>query len=157
MKIHCWWLILSDESCFLMKFWDICVSCPPFASFESSHFLEVISPNLLPENVRNTTNWYYKRRPALARKDFSAELYCYLILSCITSEVIGFITEGRVRIIIFARHTTQIFHITLVDVSKRHPRCELAFGDKEVIVKFLMKAYHGFRQMTIDSKIWEAF
>jgi hypothetical protein len=73
--------------------------------------------------------------------------------SHITSDLIGLLTDGRVRIITFAPHATQIFQVfdvTFFAVFKRHPRCELASGDDEVTGKFLMKVYHGFKQITVD-------
>jgi hypothetical protein len=80
--------------------------------------------------------------------------------SHITSDMIGFVPEGRVRVITFAPHTTQIFQIfdvTLFDVLRRHSRYVFPVGDKEMTIKFLMKVYHGFKQMTVDSNIRKAF
>jgi hypothetical protein len=74
--------------------------------------------------------------------------------------MIGLLTEGGVRIITVAPHTTEIFEIfdvTLGDVLKWHPRYELPFGDQEVLVKFFMKVYHGFKQRMVDSNISRAF
>jgi hypothetical protein len=57
--------------------------------------------------------------------------------SHIASDMIGCLTEGRVRVITFAPHTTQIFQlfdVTQFDVFKRRPRYKLAFRDEEVTV-----------------------
>jgi hypothetical protein len=45
----------------------------------------------------------------------------------------------------------------LFDVHKRHPIYEFSFGDEEVTVKFLMKVYHGFRQIMVDFNKRKAF
>jgi hypothetical protein len=47
--------------------------------------------------------------------------------------------------------------VTLFYDLKQPPRYELAFGDEEVTGKFLLKVPHGFKQITVDSKTWEAF
>jgi hypothetical protein len=73
--------------------------------------------------------------------------------------MIGLLTEERIRVMTFAPHTTQIFQlfdVTLFDALKWHPRYELAFVDEEVTVKNLMKVYHGFKQITVDSNTWRA-
>jgi hypothetical protein len=75
--------------------------------------------------------------------------------SHITSDAIGLLTKGRVRVITFAPHTTQIFQtsdVTPFGALKRHPRSELPSGNEEVTVQFLMKACHGFKQVTVDFK-----
>jgi hypothetical protein len=46
--------------------------------------------------------------------------------------------------------------MTLFDIRKRRPRCELAWGDEEVTGKSLMKVYHGFKQITVDCNILRA-
>jgi hypothetical protein len=74
--------------------------------------------------------------------------------SHITSDMIGLLIEERVPVRAFAPYTTQIFQVfdvTLFDVLKRYPRCELPFGDGKVSVKCLMKVYHGFKRRTVDS------
>jgi hypothetical protein len=73
--------------------------------------------------------------------------------SHITSDMIGHLTEARVRVTTFARHTTQIFQVfdvTLLDVLNRHPRYELVFGDEEITIQSLMKVYYRFKQITVD-------
>jgi hypothetical protein len=76
--------------------------------------------------------------------------------SHIISDKIGSLTERRVRVITFAPHTTQIFQIfdvAFFGILKRHPRYELPFGGQKVTMKFLMKVYHGFKQITDDPNI----
>jgi hypothetical protein len=53
--------------------------------------------------------------------------------------MIGLLIEGRVRIVTFAPHTTQIFQVfdvTLFDILKQHPRYELAFREEKMTMKF---------------------
>jgi hypothetical protein len=77
-----------------------------------------------------------------------------------SDDVIRILTEGSVRVITFAPHTTQIFQVldlTLFGVLKRRPRYELPFDDDNATVRFIMKGYHDFGQTTIRSNIWGAF
>jgi hypothetical protein len=74
--------------------------------------------------------------------------------------MIGFFTEGRACVTPLASHTTeifQVFDVTFFNVLERYPRCKLPFGDEEVTVEFLLKTYHGFKQMTGDSNRWKTF
>jgi hypothetical protein len=74
--------------------------------------------------------------------------------------MIGLLIERRVGIIHFAPHAIQIFQVfgvTLFAALKWHARYELLFGDEEVTEKFLMKAYHEFKQGTVDFNIRRAF
>jgi hypothetical protein len=93
-----------------------------------------------------------------AMDEFAEEIAVLLMdnqLSHIISDMIGLLTDGRVCITTVAPDTTQIFQLfdaTLFAVLKRHPGYELPFGDKEVAVKFLVKGYHGFKQITVDFK-----
>jgi hypothetical protein len=80
--------------------------------------------------------------------------------SRITTDMIGFLIEGRVRAITFAPHTIQnlqMFDGTFFGVLKRHTRYELPFGDEKTTVKFRMKGYHAFKQAMVTSNIWGAF
>jgi hypothetical protein len=80
--------------------------------------------------------------------------------SHMTSDVVGLPTEVRVRIITFAPCTThifQIFDVILSNVLKQYLRCELAFEDEEMTIKFLMKVYHGFKQIMVDCTRWRVF
>jgi hypothetical protein len=64
------------------------------------------------------------------------------------------------RAITFAPHTTHVFQVlvlTLFSVFKRRPRYELPFDDDNAIFNFIMKAYHDFRQTTLQSNILGAF
>jgi hypothetical protein len=77
----------------------------------------------------------------LALDEFAGEMAVLLMDNCsshIDSDVIGLLTEGRVRVTIFALHTIQIFQVFDVTFSgalKRHPRYELAFGDEKTAVR----------------------
>jgi hypothetical protein len=74
--------------------------------------------------------------------------------------MIGLLTARRVGIIRFAPHTIQIFQLfdaTVCAVLEWHARCELPFGDEEVTDKFLMQAYHEFKQRTVDFNRGRAF
>jgi hypothetical protein len=73
--------------------------------------------------------------------------------SHIINDIIGILNAGRVPIITLAPYTTeifQIFDVTLFNILKRYPRCELVFEDEEMNMQFLMKVYHGFKQITLD-------
>jgi hypothetical protein len=80
--------------------------------------------------------------------------------SHVTDNVIHFITEVPVRVIIFALHTTQIFQVldvTFFSVLKRRPRYELPFDDQKATIKFIMKVYHDFKQTMVKPNIRGAF
>jgi hypothetical protein len=80
--------------------------------------------------------------------------------SHVTREVIGILTEARVRVITFAPHTTQIFQIldlTLFGVLKHQPRYDLPFDDEAAAVKFIMKVYRDFKKTMVEPNIWAAF
>jgi hypothetical protein len=80
--------------------------------------------------------------------------------SHVTREVIGILTEARVRVITFAPHTTQIFQIldlTLFGVLKHQPRYYLPFDDDAATVKFIMKVYRDFKKTMVEPNIWAAF
>jgi hypothetical protein len=73
--------------------------------------------------------------------------------SHVTDDIIGLLTEARVRAITFAPQATQIFQVfdmALVGVLKGHPRSELAFEDEKMTVKFRMKVSHGFKERTMN-------
>jgi hypothetical protein len=78
--------------------------------------------------------------------EFAAEMVVLLMDDCpshITGDVMPLLTEARVRIITFAPHTTQSFHVfdvTLSGILKRRPRYELPFEDEKETGKFIMKA-----------------
>jgi hypothetical protein len=80
--------------------------------------------------------------------------------SHVTDDVIHLLTEARVRVMTFALNTTQIFQVldvTLFCVLKRRPRYELPFEDEKETVKFVMKVYHDFKQITVETNIQGAF
>jgi hypothetical protein len=47
--------------------------------------------------------------------------------------------------------------VALFGVFKPHTRYELPFGDEKATVEFIMKVYHDFKQIMVESHIWEAF
>jgi hypothetical protein len=78
-------------------------------------------------------------------------------MSClVTDDIIGLLTEARVRVITFAPHTTQIFQVlavTLFGVLKRRLGYKLPFEDEKETVRFIMKVYHDFKQTMVESNI----
>jgi hypothetical protein len=94
---------------------------------------------------------------------FAEENAVLLMDNCpchVTREVMGILTEARVRVIIFALNTTQIFHIldlTLFGVLKHQPRYDLPFDDDTATVKFIMKVYSDFKKTMVEPNIWAAF
>jgi hypothetical protein len=80
--------------------------------------------------------------------------------SHVTREVIGILTEGRVRVITFAPHTTLIFQIldlTLFGVLKHEPRYDLPLDDDIATLKCIMKVYRDFKKTMVEPNIWAAF
>jgi hypothetical protein len=80
--------------------------------------------------------------------------------SHLTDDVIGPLTEARVRVATFAPHTTQTFQVldvTLFGVLKRRPRSQLPFEDEKETVGFIMKVYRDFKQTMVKPNIWGAF
>jgi hypothetical protein len=79
---------------------------------------------------------------------FAEEIAALLMDDCsahVSDDVIGILTEAKVRVITFAPHTTQVFKVldlTIFGVPKRCPRYELPFDDDHATVKFIMKVYH---------------
>jgi hypothetical protein len=64
-----------------------------------------------------------------------------------TDDVTCLLTEPRVRVITFARQTTQMFRVlalTLFGFLERRSRYELPFENENATAKFMMKAYHDF-------------
>jgi hypothetical protein len=60
--------------------------------------------------------------------------------------------EARAYVISFAEHITQVFHVldlSLFGVLKRRPRHELPSENENATVKFTMKAYQDFREITV--------
>jgi hypothetical protein len=76
--------------------------------------------------------------------------------SHVTDDIIGFLTEARVRVITFVPDTTQIFQVldvALFDVLKRRLGYKLPFEDEKETVRFIMKVYHEFKQTMVESNI----
>jgi hypothetical protein len=78
----------------------------------------------------------------------------------VRNDVMAILTEAKVRVIILAPHTTQIFQVlvlTLFGVPERCARYELPFDDDNATVKVIMKIYHNFPQAMVPSSVWKAF
>jgi hypothetical protein len=94
---------------------------------------------------------------------FAQEIAVLLMAHCsahVSDDVIRSLTEARVRIIIFAPHTTQVFQVldfTLLGVLKRCPRYEVPFDDDNATVKVITKEYHDFRQTMARHNVWGTF
>jgi hypothetical protein len=94
---------------------------------------------------------------------FTEETGVLLMDNCpshLTDDMIGLLTEARVRVITFAPHTTQIFQVldvTLFDVLKRRLGYKLPFEDEKEVVRFIVKVHHDFEQTMVESNIWRAF
>jgi hypothetical protein len=76
--------------------------------------------------------------------------------SHVTSDVIGLLTQTRLRVITLAPHTTQIVQVLdliLVGVLKRHPRYELSFEDENARAQFIVNVYHDFKQTMVAPNI----
>jgi hypothetical protein len=90
---------------------------------------------------------------------FTTEISVLLMDNCssyVTSDVIGLLTQARVRVITFASHATQIFQVldlTLFGILKRYPRYELPFEDQTATVKFILKIYPNFKKITVEPNI----
>jgi hypothetical protein len=78
-------------------------------------------------------------------------------MSChVTDDIIGLLTEARMRVITVTPHTTQIFQVldvTLFGVLKRRLGYELPFEDEKETVSFIMKVYHDFKQAMVKPNI----
>lgn len=64
------------------------------------------------------------------------------------------------RVLDFAPHTTRIFQTldpSILDVLKRCLRQEVPFGERQGMVKFIMKLYHDLRETMIQFNILQAF
>jgi hypothetical protein len=76
-----------------------------------------------------------------------------------TDNIIGLLTEARVRIITFAPRTTQIFQVldvTFFGVLKRCLGYRLPFENEKETFKYIMKVYHDFKQTIVEPNIWRA-
>jgi hypothetical protein len=87
---------------------------------------------------------------------FTEETGVLLMDNCpghVTDDIIGLLTEARVRVITFAPHITQIFQaldVTLFGVLKRHLGSKFPFEDEKETVKFIMKVYHDLKQTIVE-------
>jgi hypothetical protein len=73
--------------------------------------------------------------------------------SHVTDQIIGLLTEARVRVITFAPHRRQIFQIldvTLFGAVKRRLGYKLPFENEKKTVKFIMKVSRDFKQTMVE-------
>jgi hypothetical protein len=76
--------------------------------------------------------------------------------SHVFDDVIYLLTKHRARVKAFATHTTQISQVldlTLFGVLKRRSRYELPLEREKDLDTFIMKVYHNFKQITVESNI----
>jgi hypothetical protein len=75
-------------------------------------------------------------------------------------DVVGLLTSLRVRIIIFAPHTTHIFQvldIVLFGAMKKHDTGLKDLDETLSAAAFLIRVYHDFKQTLIEVNIWGPF
>jgi hypothetical protein len=124
----------------------------PSPSINAEIFLEYIRTVFLPNLAELRT-----------LDAFTEETGVLVMDNCpshVTDDIIGLLTEARVRFITFAPHTTQIFQVldvTLFGVLKRRLGYKLPFEDEKETVRFRMKVYHDFKETKVESNIWRAF
>jgi hypothetical protein len=93
---------------------------------------------------------------------FTEETVVLLMDNCpshVIDDIIAVLTEARVRVTTFVPYTTQIFQVldvTLFGVLKRRLGYKLPFEDEKETVKFIMKVYHDFKQIMMESNTWRA-
>jgi hypothetical protein len=86
-----------------------------------------------------------------------------LMVNCsdpVSHDGIRILTEARVRVITFAPHTTQIFHVldlTLFGILKQRPRYELPFDDNNATVRFMIKYITPSRKQRCRPRYGEHF
>jgi hypothetical protein len=89
--------------------------------------------------------------------DFAEEMALLLMdseSSQITSDLMSLVIEARVLVILFAPRTTQVFQVvgmSFFGPLKRQPRSKLPFEDKKMTAKFILKVYHDFKQIIVES------
>jgi hypothetical protein len=94
---------------------------------------------------------------------FTEETGVLLMDNCpshVTDEIVGLLTEARVRVITFAPHTTrnvQVLDVTLFGVLKRRLRSKLPFEGEQETVKFILKVLRDFKQTMVESNRCGAF
>jgi hypothetical protein len=74
--------------------------------------------------------------------------------------MIHLLTEAKVRVITFARYTTQIFQVldlTPFGIFKRSSRHELPYENDKKALKIIMKVYHDCGQTVVPPTVWGAF
>jgi hypothetical protein len=132
-----------------VRFWtDFVVRSNPKPCINAESFHDYIQTVFLPNLAE-----------LRALHGFAEETGVLLMDNCpshVTDEIIGLLTEARVRVITFALHTTQIFQIldvTLFGVLKQRLGYKLPFEDEKETVKFIMKVYHDFKQTMVEPNI----
>jgi hypothetical protein len=94
---------------------------------------------------------------------FTEETGVLLMANCpshVIHDIIRLLTEAGVRVITLAPYPTQLFQVldvTLFGVLKRRLGYKLPFDDEKETVKFIMKVYHNFKQIMVESNIRGAF
>jgi hypothetical protein len=74
----------------------------------------------------------------------------------VLDDIVAILISVRVRIIIFAPHTTQIFQmldVVLFDVLKKHVPDLKSLDEEESAVAFLLNVYHDFKETMIEVNI----
>jgi hypothetical protein len=94
---------------------------------------------------------------------FTEETRVLLMDNCpsdLTNDIMGLLSEARLRVITLASHTTQIFQVldvTFFGVLKRRLGYKLPFEDENETVEFIMKVYHYFKQTMVEFNTQRAF
>jgi hypothetical protein len=81
-------------------------------------------------------------------------------VSDVSDDVIRILTDARLRVIIFAPHTTQVFQVldlALFGVLKQCPRYDLSLDETKATVKVITKVSHDFTQTIARSNVWGTF
>jgi hypothetical protein len=123
------------------------------------------SPYINAESFRDDLQTVFLPNLAELRKldAFTEETGVLLMDNClshVTDNIIGVLTEARVRVITFAPYTTQIFQVldvTLFGVLKQRLGYKLPFEEEKETVRSIMKVYYDFKQAVVESNIWRAF
>jgi hypothetical protein len=97
------------------------------------------------------------------RAVLAQEIAVLLMAHCsadVSDDAIRILTEAKVCVTTFARHTTQIFQVldlTLFCVLKRCPKYERPFDEKNASVNVITKVYHDFTQTMTRPNVWGTF
>jgi hypothetical protein len=97
------------------------------------------------------------------KEEFAGEEAALLMDNCpshVKPEILGILTEARVRIVTFAPHTTNLFQaldLTLFGAFKKRGQYQLPFDTDQRTANFIMKVYRDFRATMIDVSVLGAF